>query len=114
MSGPVLAAILAQGAPLLACLLILGFLRRRPAAASALAIAAMGAALGATAYLVGTVAVPNTSVLATSVWLPLAEGPGLLFGVLLDPLSTTMALVVAAVTLAVMVARRVHSGRGTW
>ena len=103
MSGPVTAAVVAQAAPLAACVVILFGLRRRPGAAAALAVLALTIALGAAAYLVAAVAVPNTTLLATSVWLPLADGPGLAFGVLLDPLSTTMALVVAAVTLAVMV-----------
>jgi NADH-quinone oxidoreductase subunit L len=103
MSGPVTAAVAAQAAPLAACVVILFWLRRRPGAAAALAILALTVALGAAAYLVAAVAVPDTTLLATSVWLPVAEGPGLAFGVLLDPLSATMALVVAAVTLAVMV-----------
>jgi NADH-quinone oxidoreductase subunit L len=103
MNGPVAAAVAAQAAPLAACLVILFWLRRRPGAAAALAILSLTVALGATAYLVAAVAVPDTTLLATSVWLPVSEGPGLAFGVLLDPLSTTMALVVAAVTLAVMV-----------
>ena len=103
MSGPVLAALVAQAAPLAACVVILFWLRQRPSAAAGLAILALTIALGSAGYLVATVAVPNTTVLETSVWLPVSEGPGLAFGVLLDPLSTTMALVVAAVTLAVMV-----------
>jgi NADH-quinone oxidoreductase subunit L len=103
MSGPVTAAVLAQAAPLAACAVILLWLRRRPGTAAALAILALTVALGAAVYMVAAVAVPNTSLLATSVWLPVADGPGLAFGVLLDSLSSTMALVVAAVTLAVMV-----------
>jgi len=103
MSGPVLAAVAAQAVPLAASAIILFWLRRRPGAAAALAILALTLALGATAYLVAAVAVPDTTLLATTVWLPVSEGAGLTFGVLLDPLSTTMALVVAAVTLAVMV-----------
>ena len=103
MNGPVIAAVAAQAAPLAACVVILFGLRRRPGAAAALAIVALTVALAATAYLVAAVAVPNTTQLATAVWLPLSEGPGLAFGVLLDTLSTTMALVVAAITLAVMI-----------
>jgi len=103
MSGPVTAAVAAQAAPLAACVVILFWLRRRPGAAAALAILALTIALAAAVYLVVAVAVPNTTQLATSVWLPVSEGPGLAFGVMLDTLSTTMALVVAAVTLAVMI-----------
>ncbi|MDH4348877.1 MAG: NADH-quinone oxidoreductase subunit L [Gemmatimonadota bacterium] len=103
MSGPVLAALVAQAAPLAACVVILFWLRQRPGLAAGLAILSLTVTLGAAGYLVAAVAVPNTTVLATANWLPVAEGPGLAFGVLLDPLSTTMALVVAAVTLAVMV-----------
>lgn len=103
MSGPVIAAILAQIAPLAAGIVILSGLRRRPGTAAALAILALTVALGAAVYLTVAVAVPDTTLLATTVWLPVSEGPGLAFGVLLDPLSATMALVVAAITLAVMV-----------
>ena len=60
MSGPVTAAIAAQAAPLAAAAVVLFWLRRRPAAAAALAILALTLALGATAYLVAAVAVPNT------------------------------------------------------
>jgi NADH-quinone oxidoreductase subunit L len=102
MTAPVTAAVVAQAAPLAACATIL-LGRRRPGAAAALAILALTIALGGAAYLVAVVAVPDRTLLATAVWLPLSDGPGLAFGVLLDPLSTTMALVVAAVTLAVMV-----------
>jgi NADH-quinone oxidoreductase subunit L len=103
MSGPVFASVIAQAAPLAACIVILFWLRQRPALAAGLAILSLTVALGAAGYLVAAVAVPNTTVLATSIWLPVAEGPGLAFGVLLDPLSTSMALVVASITLAVMV-----------
>jgi NADH-quinone oxidoreductase subunit L len=103
MSAPVLASVIAQAAPLAACIVILFWLRQKPALAAGLAILSLTVALGAAGYLVSAVAMPNLTVLATSIWLPVAEGPGLAFGVLLDPLSTSMALVVAAITLAVMV-----------
>ncbi len=103
MTGPVLAALAAQAAPLAACAVILVGLRARPRAAAATAIAALTASLAATAYLVWRIAVPNLSYLAQATWLPVQGGPGLAFGVFFDPLATTMACVVAAVTLAVMV-----------
>ncbi len=103
MSGPVLAALVAQAAPLAACVIILVGLRRRPGAAAATAILAMGASLAATVPLVLRIAVPNAPRLAEVTWLPVQTGGGLAFGVMLDPLATTMALVVAAVTLGVMV-----------
>jgi NADH-quinone oxidoreductase subunit L len=101
LSGPIQAALLAQAAPLAASAAILLGLRRHPAAAAAVAIAALGAGFAASTYLV--LAVANGSAMAQAVWLPMADGRGLAFGVLLDTLSTTMALVVSAVTLAVMV-----------
>ena len=103
MSGPALAALAAQAAPLLACAAVLTGLRGRPRAAAATSIAALAAATLAAAYLVAAVAIPGAGSLEQAVWLPVADGPGLAFGVLLDPLSATMAFVVAAVTLAVMV-----------
>jgi len=103
VSGPVLAALAAQAAPLAACAVILVGLRARPRAAAATAIAALTVSLAATAYLVWRIAVPNLSYLAEATWLPVQGGPGLAFGVFFDPLATTMACVVAAVTLAVMV-----------
>jgi NADH-quinone oxidoreductase subunit L len=103
MTAPVLAAVVAQATPLAACLVILVTLRRQPAAAALLAIGSLVVALAAAAYLVAVVAVPNVHTLAQVVWLPISGSAGLAFGVLLDPLSTAMALVVAAVTLAVMV-----------
>ena len=103
MTGPVLAALAAQAAPLAACAVILVGLRARPRAAAATAIAALTASLAATAYLVWRIAVPNLSYLAQATWLPVQGGPGLAFGVFFDPLATTMACIVAAVTLAVMV-----------
>jgi len=103
MSGPVLAALAAQAAPLAACAVILVGLRARPRAAAATAIAALTASFAATAYLVWRIAVPNLSYLAQATWLPVQGGPGLAFGVFFDPLATTMACIVAAVTLAVMV-----------
>jgi len=103
MSGPVLAALLAQWTPLAASALILVFLRSRPAAAAATAIAGITVSLAATGLLVAQVAVPGLSVLAEAEWLPVHGGPGLAFGVLLDPLSALMAFVVAFITLAVMV-----------
>jgi NADH-quinone oxidoreductase subunit L len=103
MSGTVLAALAAQAAPLAACLLILIALRRRKAAAAATAILAMSVSLLASARLVLQVAIPDAPALHEATWLPVESGGGLAFGVLLDPLSTTMALVVAVITLAVMV-----------
>jgi NADH-quinone oxidoreductase subunit L len=103
MSGPVLAALAAQAAPLAACAVILVGLRAWPRAAAATAIAALTGSFAATGYLVWRIAVPNLSYLAQATWLPVQGGPGLAFGVFFDPLATTMACVVAAVTLAVMV-----------
>jgi len=103
MTGPVVAAVLAQAAPLAACVTILVGLRRRHAAAAALAIASVTVSLVATAWLVKAIAVPDTRLLAQADWLPIAGSPALAFGVYLDTLSTTMALVVAAITLCVMV-----------
>ena len=103
MSRAALAALAAQAAPLLACVIILIGLRARPRAAAALAILSVTIALVAAALLVVNVAIPARTVLEQASWLPVAQGPALAFGVLLDPLSTTMALVVAAVTLCVMV-----------
>ena len=103
MTGATLAALLVQGAPLLACAVVLLGLRGRPRAAAALGIAAMVASVLASGWLVATVAVPGRTLLAQTVFLPVDATRSLAFGVLLDPLSTTMALVVAAVTLAVMV-----------
>jgi len=45
----------------------------------------------------------QAQLMVQTVWLPVAGGPGLAFGILLDPLSITMSAVVVAVTLAVMV-----------
>ena len=103
MTRATFAALLAQGAPLAACAVVLLFLRGRPRAAAALAIAAMTVSLAAAAWLVAAVAVPGHTVLAQAAFLPVDAGRSLAFGVLLDPLSTAMALVVAGVTLAVMV-----------
>jgi len=103
MTGPALAAVLAQGVPLVACAVVLLGLRGRPRTAAALAIAAMVVSAAASAWLVAVVAVPGRTVLAQAVFLPVDATRSLAFGVLLDPLSVTMALVVAAVTLAVMV-----------
>ena len=103
MTGATLAALLAQGAPLAACAVILLALRGRPRAAAALAVAAMAVSLAAAAWLVLAVAVPGHTVLAQTAYLPVDAAHSLAFGVLLDPLSTVMALVVAGVTLAVMV-----------
>lgn len=103
MSGPVLAAVLAQAAPLAACLTILIGLRARPRAAAGLATLSLVVALGATAYLVVVVAVPNVHWVAQTTWLPVADGPALAFGVFFDPLAATMSFVVAFITLAVMV-----------
>jgi len=103
MSGLVLAALVAQAAPLAACLAILCFLRDRKGAAAALAIGAVTVSLVASVQLVLGVAVPNLPRLAEATYLPIESGAGLSFGVMLDPLSTTMALVVAVITLCVMV-----------
>ncbi len=102
MTGATLAALLAQGSPLAACAVVLIALRGRPRAAAALGIAGMAASLLASAYLVAVVAVPGRTLLAQTVFLPVDGTHNLAFGVLLDPLSTTMALVVSGVTLAVM------------
>lgn len=103
MTGPVTAAVIAQAAPLGAAALILLGLRRHRALAAWLAILSVTASLVAAAYLVLQVAVPDLRILVEQTWLPVGDGPGLAFGVLLDTLSTSMAVVVAAVTLAVMV-----------
>ena len=103
MSGSVLAALAAQGAPLAACAVILVALRARPRAAAATAIAALTISLAATAALVWRIAIPNVAWVAQAVWLPVQGSPGLAFGVMADPLATTMAFIVAFVTLAVMV-----------
>jgi len=103
MTGTVLAALAAQAAPLLACALILIFLRGRPRVAAGTAIAALTVSFAAAAFLVWQVAVPNTAAVSQTLWLPVQGGAGLAFGVILDPLAVTMALVVAAITLAVMV-----------
>ncbi len=102
MTGATLAALLAQGLPLAACAVVLIALRGRPRAAAALGIAAMAASFAASAYLVVAVAVPGHSFLAQTVFLPVDAAHSLAFGVLLDSLSTTMALVVSGITLAVM------------
>jgi len=103
MSGSVLAALIAQGAPLAACVVILVALRARPRAAAATGIAALTLSLAATAALVWRIAIPNVSWVAQAVWLPVQGSPGLAFGVMADPLATSMAFIVAFVTLAVMV-----------
>jgi len=103
MSGLVLAALVAQAAPLAACLVILCFLRDRKGAAAALAILSVTVSLVATGQLVLAVAIPNAPRLAEAAFLPIESGAALAFGVLLDALSTTMAFVVSAVTLCVMV-----------
>jgi NADH-quinone oxidoreductase subunit L len=102
MTDTSLAALLAQFVPLAACAVILIGLRARPRAAAALAVAGMAVSVAASAYLVLAVAVPDRSLLAQTVFLPVDTRHALAFGVLLDPLSTTMALVVAVITLAVM------------
>jgi NADH-quinone oxidoreductase subunit L len=102
MMGAVLAAVVAQGAPLAACAVVLLALRGRPRAAAGLAIAGMVVSFAASVYLVAAVAVPGHSILTQTAFLPVDATHSLAFGVLLDPLSTTMALVVSAVTLAVM------------
>ena len=68
--------------------------------AATLAIALMTAALVAALHYARVIHEP---VLLQRPWLPIAGGPGLRFGLLLDPLSVMMAVVVCAVTLAVMV-----------
>jgi NADH-quinone oxidoreductase subunit L len=103
MTETTLAALLAQFVPLAACAVILVGLRARPRAAAALAIAGMTISVAASAYLVLAVAVPDRSLLAQAMFLPLDVHHALAFGVLMDPLSTSMALVVAVITLAVMV-----------
>jgi NADH-quinone oxidoreductase subunit L len=103
MSGSVLAALAAQGAPLAASAVILVALRARPRAAAATAIGALTLSLAATAALVWRIAIPNVSWVAQAVWLPVQGSPGLAFGVMADPLATSMAFIVALVTLAVMV-----------
>jgi NADH-quinone oxidoreductase subunit L len=103
MTGSVLAALAAQAAPLAACVVILVGLRARPRAAAATAIAALTVSLVAAGLLVVRVAIPNSASVAQALWLPVQGGAGLAFGVLLDPLAASMALVVAVVTLAVMV-----------
>ena len=103
MTGTVLAALTAQAAPLVACVVILVGLRARPRAAAGTAIAALAVSLAATAVLVVQVAIPNTASVAQAPWLPVQGGAGLAFGVILDPLAVSMALIVAAITLAVMV-----------
>ena len=103
MTGATLAALLAQAAPLLVCAVVLVGLRARPRPAAALAIAGMAVSFAASAYLVAAVAAPGHHLLAQWTFLPVDASHALFFGVLLDPLSTVMSLVVAAVTLAVMV-----------
>ncbi len=103
MTETTLAALLAQFTPLAACLVVLVGLRARRRLAAGLAIASMTIAFVASAYLVVAVAVPARSLLAQAVFLPIDERHVIQFGVLLDPLSTTMALVVAGITLGVMV-----------
>ena len=103
MSGSVVAALTAQVAPLVASAVILTALRGRPRAAAATAIAALTLSLAATAALVWRIAIPNVSWVAQAVWLPVQGSPGLAFGVMADPLATSMAFIVAFVTLAVMV-----------
>ena len=103
MTETSLAALLAQFVPLAACAVILIALRGRPRAAAALAIAGMAVSVVASAYLVLAVAVPDRSLLAQTMFLPIDVHHALAFGVLMDPLSTSMALVVAVITLAVMV-----------
>ena len=102
MTGATFAALLAQFAPLAACVVVLLALRGRPRAAAALALAGMTASFAASAWLVAAVAVPGHTLLAQTVFLPVDGAHSLAFGVLLDPLSTTMALIVSGVTLAVM------------
>lgn len=103
MNGPVVAALAAQAAPFVAAAIILLGLRDRPRTAAATAIAALTVSLGATALLVLQVAIPNTTAVSQQLWLPVQGGAGLAFGVILDPLAVSMALVVAVITLAVMV-----------
>ncbi|HVO35048.1 MAG TPA: NADH-quinone oxidoreductase subunit L [Gemmatimonadales bacterium] len=103
MTGPTLAALLVQFAPLAACAVVLLGLRRRARAAAGVAIAGAVISFAASVWLVAAVAVPDRSLLAQTVFLPVDAAHALAFGVLLDPLSTAMALVVATITLAVMV-----------
>jgi len=103
MSGSVLAALTAQVAPLAASAVILTALRGRPRAAAATAIAALTLSLAASAALVWRIAIPNVAWVAQAVWLPVQGSPGLAFGVMADPLATSMAFLVAFITLAVMV-----------
>jgi NADH-quinone oxidoreductase subunit L len=103
MTGPTLAALAAQFLPLATCVVILVGLRARPRLAAGLAIAGMALSFAASAYLVGAVAAPDLRLLAQTMFLPVDASHALAFGVLLDPLSTTMALVVAGITLAVMI-----------
>lgn len=103
MSSPTLAAVVAQFAPLAACAVVLVFLRGRPRSAAGVAITGMGLSLAASVALVAWVAVPDRTLLAQTVFLPVDAAHTLAFGVLLDPLSTAMALVVSGITLAVMV-----------
>jgi NADH-quinone oxidoreductase subunit L len=103
MTRATLAALLAQGSPLVACAVVLIALRGRPRAAAALGIAGMVASFAASAWLVAAVAVPGGTLLAQAAFLPIDATHALAFGVLLDPLSATMALVVSGVTLAVMI-----------
>src|SRR3990172_11445439 len=70
MNATAVAAVVAQAAPLVACLTILLLLRRRPGLAAGVAIASLVAATVATAFLVAQVAVPNTSSVSQAVWLP--------------------------------------------
>jgi len=103
MTGPTLAAVLAQAAPLAASVVVLLGLRGRARAAAAVAIGALAVSFAASVWLVAAVAIPDRSLLAQTVFLPVDAAHALAFGVLLDPLSTVMALVVATITLAVMV-----------
>jgi len=103
MTGATLAALLAQFAPLAACAVVLLGLRSRARAAAAVTVAGMAVSFAASAWLVVAVALPDRSLLAQTVFLPVDAAHTLAFGVLLDPLSTVMALVVATITLAVMV-----------
>jgi NADH-quinone oxidoreductase subunit L len=103
MTGTVLAALAAQAAPLVACVVILIGLRARPRASAATAIAALTVSLLATVWLVVRVAIPDTAAVAQALWLPVQGSAGLAFGVILDPLAASMALIVAVITLAVMV-----------
>ena len=103
MTGPTLAAVLAQAAPLAASVVVLLGLRGRARAAAAVAIGALAVSFAASVWLVAAVAIPDRSLLAQTVFLPVDAAHALAFGVLLDPLSAVMALVVATIALAVMV-----------